>query len=401
MDRLFQRHDDYLKVTPVGYVRDFINSVDWDSRLVCIKGPKGVGKSTMLRQRIKLNYPAGDRHVLYCSADTGYFTNHTLVDTAEMFVKIGGTHLFIDEIHKYDKWSVEIKEIYDLYPQLHIVLSGSSLLGINSGRADLSRRMLEYDMPGLSFREYLMFEKGLNIKPVGLEDLLDNPSEFCSMVTSQCAPLEFFPNYLRSGYYPFYFEESAAFAPKVEGVINYIIDNELPEKCGVEVSNTRKIKALLQVISGMVPYDVDIAKISKSIGLQRATLLQYLRYLEDAKLVRRLFTDLNTTTDLQKPEKLLLDNSNVLYALCPSIPEIGTVRESYFCNQLSSSGHRVEYGGVKNADFRIDGKYLIEVGGKDKDYSQIPDTDNGYIAADNVDNAIFHKIPLWAFGFLY
>ncbi len=402
MDILFQRHDDYLRVTPTDYVRDFMKQVCWDGRLVCIKGPKGVGKSTLLRQRIKLNYAEGDRHILYCSADSGYFSNHTLLDTAEDFVKLGGTHLFIDEIHKYEKWSIEIKEIYDLYPQLHVVLSGSSLLALKSGLADLSRRMLQYDMPGLSFREYLHLEKCINLSPIRLQELLDNSCEFCLNVRKQCSsPLEHFPGYLQKGYYPFYFEDKVAYAPRVENVVNYTIDNELTSQCGVDVANTRKIKALIQVISGMVPFEVDIAKMARNLELQRLTLLQYLKHLEDAHLIRRLFANLITTRDLQKPDKILLDNPNLLYALCPDIPEIGTVRETFFCNQLASAGHVIEYGGMKSADFRIDGKYVIEVGGKDKGYSQLDDTENGYIAADGIDTAIFHKIPLWAFGFLY
>ena len=402
MDRLFQRHDDYLRVTPTDYIRDFMKQVCWDSRLVCIKGPKGVGKSTLLRQRIKLNYAEEDRHVLYCSADSGYFSNHTLLDTAEDFVKIGGTHLFIDEIHKYEKWSIEIKEIYDLYPQLHVVLSGSSLLALKSGLADLSRRMLQYDMPGLSFREYLRLEKGINLSPVRLQELLGNPCEFCLNVRKLCSsPLEHFSGYLQKGYYPFYFEDKVAYAPRVENVVNYTIDNELTSQCGVDVANTRKIKALMQIISGMVPFEVDIAKMARSLELQRLTLLQYLKHLEDAHLIRRLFANLITTRDLQKPDKILLDNPNLLYALCPDIPEIGIVRETFFCNQLASAGYVTEYGGMKNADFRIDGKYVIEVGGKDKGYSQFDNEENGYIAADGIDTAIFRKIPLWAFGFLY
>lgn len=401
MERLFQRHDDYLRVTPTEYVRDFMNKVNWDSRLVCIKGPKGVGKSTLIRQRIKLNHAEGDRHVLYCSADSGYFSNHSLLDTAEEFVKIGGTHLFIDEIHKYDKWSVEIKEIYDLYPQLHVVLSGSSLLALKSGLADLSRRMLQYDMPGLSFREYLRLEKGPNFTSVDLVELLNNPSELCFHVREKCNPLEHFSAYLQKGYYPFCFEDNLAYAPRVENVVNYTIDNELTSQCGVDVANTRKIRALMQVISGMVPFEVDTAKMSRNLGLQRLTLLQYMKHLEDAKLIRRLFSNLLTTSDLQKPDKILLDNSNLLYALCPTNPEIGTVRETFFCNQLASAGHVIEYGGMKNADFKIDGNYVIEVGGKDKGYSQLDNSENGYIAADGIDSAVFRKIPLWAFGFLY
>ena len=401
MEKLFQRHDDYMRVTPTDYVRDFMRRVNWDSRLICIKGPKGVGKSTLLKQRIKLNYAEGDRHILYCSADSGYFSNHTLLDTAEDFVKIGGTHLFIDEIHKYDKWSVEIKEIYDLYPQLHVVLSGSSLLALKTGLADLSRRMLQYDMPGLSFREYLHLEKGFDLHPVELEGLLEKPSTFCTRVRERCNPLEHFPEYIKKGYYPFYFEDRVAYAPRVENVVNFTIENELTSQCGVDMANTRKIKALMQIISGMIPFDVDIAKMSRNLGLQRLTLLQYLKHLEDAYLIRRLFANLLSTRDLQKPNKILLDNPNLIYALCPTTPEIGTVRETFFCNQLASAGHVVEYGGMKTADFRIDGKYVIEVGGKDKGYSQIDRNENGYVAADGTDSAVFRKIPLWAFGFLY
>ena len=378
-----------------------MNRINWDSRLICIKGPKGVGKSTLLRQRIKLNYAEGDRHILYCSADSGYFSNHTLLDTAEDFVKIGGTHLFIDEIHKYDKWSVEIKEIYDLYPQLHVILSGSSLLALKSGLADLSRRMLQYDMPGLSFREYLHLEKDLDLHRVELDELLQDPAGFCLRVRKHCNPLEHFPEYIQKGYYPFYFEDKIAYALRVENVVNFTIENELTSQCGVDTANTRKIKALMQVISGMIPFEVDIAKMSRNIGLQRLTLLQYLKHLEDACLIRRLFSNLLSTRDLQKPDKILLDNPNLLYTLCPTTPEIGTVRETFFCNQLASAGHVVEYGGMKTADFRIDDKYVIEVGGKDKGYSQIDKTENGYIAADGIDSAVFRKIPLWSFGFLY
>lgn len=401
MEKLFQRHDEYLAVTPMDYVRDFMDIVDWNSRLLCIRGPKGVGKSTLILQRIKLNHTAGDRHILYCSADSGYFSNHSLFDTAEDFVRHGGTHLFIDEIHRYDKWSIEIKEIYDLFPKLHLVLSGSSLLALRSGMADLSRRMLIYDMPGLSFREYLRLTKVVDYPAVSLEELLARPEEICRDIREQCRPLEYFRNYLQTGYYPFYFEDSVAYAPRVENVVNYTIENELTSQCGVDVSNTRKIKALMQVLSGMIPFEVDVAKMSRNLGLQRLTVLQYLKHLEDAKLIRRLFSNLLTTGDLQKPDKILMDNSNLLYALCPSVPETGTVRETFFCNQLSSAGHRIEYGGMKNADFKIDGRYVIEVGGKDKGYSQIDGQEDGFIAADGIDTAVFRKIPLWVFGFLY
>lgn len=401
MEKLFERHDEYLNIVPMDFIRNFMYTIDWHSRLICIKGPKGVGKSTLILQKIKTDFEDGDRHVLYCSADTGYFSTHTLTDMADQFVKMGGKHLFIDEIHKYDGWSKELKEIYDLYRDLNVVVSGSSLLEINNGKADLSRRMVEYEMPGMSFREYLCFTTGLDFVPTSLENLLQNAAVFCNEIKRKCHPLEHFSQYLRTGYYPFYFEDRITYSSRVENVINYIIDTELTAQRNIEPGNTRKIKALLQIISGLVPFEVDIAKISRNIGIQRLTTLKYLKNLEEAKIIRRLFTDLATTSDLQKPDKILMDNSNLLHVLSPEVPEKGTVRETFFCNQLASAGHMVEYGGMKTGDFRIDRKYIIEVGGRDKDFSQIKDSENGYIAADDIDSGIFRKIPLWAFGFLY
>ena len=401
MEKLFERHDEYLNIVPMDFIRNFMYTINWDSRLICIKGPKGVGKSTLILQKIKKDFAVGDRHVLYCSADTGYFTAHSLIDTADSFVKMGGKYLFIDEIHKYDGWSQELKEIYDLHKDLHIVVSGSSLLEINNRKADLSRRMIEYEMPGISFREYLRFSTGLDLAPISLISLLENASAFCNEIRQRCHPLEHFSQYLKSGYYPFCFEDKATYDARVENIINYTIDTELTVQRNIEPGNTRKIKALLQIIAGIVPFEVDIAKMSRNIGIQRLTTLKYLKNLEEAKIIRRLFTDLSTTSDLQKPDKILLDNSNLLYILSLETPEKGTVRESFFCNQLASAGHVVEYGGMKSGDFRIDRKYIIEVGGRDKDFSQIKDAENGYIAADDIDSGIFRKIPLWAFGFLY
>lgn len=401
MEKLFALHDSYVSQVPMEFTRGLMDRINWNSRLVGIKGPKGVGKSTLMQQYIRKHFKEGDRHVLYCSADTGYFTEHTLVDTATRFVQSGGTHLFIDEIHKYENWSRELKEVYDLYRELHVVVSGSSLIRFNDGQADLSRRLIEYEMPGLSFREYLWFETGIRIVPVSLEQLLDDPSGYCREIVRQLHPLEFFGKYLKAGYYPFFFEEKGVYQNKVQGVVNYIIESELTAYRNLEVGNTRKVKALLQVLSKIVPYQVDISKISRNIGIQRPTTLKYMKDLEEAKLIRRLFTDLESTGDLQKPDKILLDNPNLIYTLSSVEPEIGTVRESYFCNQLASAGHMVEYGGLKTGDFRIDNNQVIEVGGPDKDFRQVKGEQEGYVAADGIESAVFRKIPLWAFGFLY
>ena len=401
MEKLFALHDSYVSQVPMEFTRGLMDRINWNSRLVGIKGPKGVGKSTLMQQYIRKHFKEGDRHVLYCSADTGYFTEHTLVDTATRFVQSGGTHLFIDEIHKYENWSRELKEVYDLYRELHVVVSGSSLIRFNDGQADLSRRLIEYEMPGLSFREYLWFETGIRIVPVSLEQLLDDPSGYCREIVRQLHPLEFFGKYLKAGYYPFFFEEKGVYQNKVQGVVNYIIESELTAYRNLEVGNTRKVKALLQVLSKIVPYQVDISKISRNIGIQRPTTLKYMKDLEEAKLIRRLFTDLESTGDLQKPDKILLDNPNLIYTLSSVEPEIGTVRESYFCNQLAGAGHMVEYGGLKTGDFRIDNNQVIEVGGPDKDFRQVKGEQEGYVAADGIESAVFRKIPLWAFGFLY
>ena len=401
MDKLFERHDEYISTVSTEFVRGFIDKIDWTIRLIAIKGPKGVGKSTLMQQYIKLNFAPDDRHVLYCSADTSYFTTHTLVDTADQFCKLGGRHLFIDEIHKYKNWSREIKEIYDLHRDLHIVISGSSLLQINDGQTDLSRRLTEYLMPGLSFREYLCMEAGVRIDSITLDNLLSSPNKFCTDVKKLCHPLEHFNDYLKAGYYPFYFENKNIYQSRIESVINYIIDTELTQFRGLEVGNCRNIKALLQILAQIVPYEVDISKLSRTIGIQRPTTLKYLKHLEEAALIRRLFTQLDTIGDLQKPDKILLDNSNLLYTLSETPPEIGTVRETFFCNQLHSAEHRVEYGGIKTGDFRIDRNLIVEVGGPDKSYKQVQGETNAFLAVDGIDSATARRIPLWAFGFLY
>lgn len=402
MDSLFERHDEYVNTISMDYVRDMINRIDWSTRLFAIRGPKGVGKSTLMLQYIRLHFAPDDRHVLYISADTSYFARHSLVEVADRFVKEGGQYLFIDEVHKYMGWAIEIKEIYDRHRNLHMVLSGSSLLQINDGEGDLSRRLVLYDMPGLSLREYIRIETGKELPNISLEDLLQEPNRFCMQICRELRPLEYFKQFLSRGYYPFYFENKVAYHQLVENTVNYIIDVELTKYRGLEIGNTRNIKALLQILSEMVPYEVDIAKLARSVQITRPTVLKYLRNLEEAKLIHRLFADLDSITDLQKPDKILFDNTNLLYTLATRTPDIGTVRETFLVNQLSNAGHLVEYGGLKTGDFRIDKKLVIEVGGADKGFSQIHDKTIGYVAADDIESATtLHKIPLWAFGFVY
>lgn len=399
MESLFSKHNIYLQGTPTEIVRDLMFQIEWDSRLLSIKGPKGVGKSTLMKQYIRRNYPSGSRKALYCSVDSIYFSNHTLVELADSFVKIGGERLFLDEIHKYEGWSSEIKEIYDLYPELKVVISGSSLLQILSGDTDLSRRCIPYTLQGLSFREFLLFEKGIELPVCSLQDILEHPWEVCELVKGKCNPLEHFSEYLRRGYYPFYYDNPTTYFTSIENVVSYIVDFELPQVRKVDIANTRKLKALLSVLANNIPFQVDITNLAGKIEIERNTVLAYLKHLDEAKLIKLLYSDLMSVKKMQKPDKIYIDNTNLLSALSDKGGDIGTLREIFAVNQLSY-GHQVEYGKL-TGDFKIDGKYYMEIGGRDKSFRQIADIQDSYIFADDLEFPQGAKIPLWTLGFLY
>lgn len=402
MKNLFDKHVSYYKRTPMNIIRQCSKEINWDTPLMAIRGPKGVGKSTMMRQYIKQHYTISDRSVLYCSCDGAYFASHTLLDLADQFYKLGGKHLFLDEIHKYPNWSKEIKEIYDLYEsEMRIVISGSSLLSLQQGDADLSRRCVKHDIQGLSFREFLYFFKGIDLPKRTMEQLLDNPWPIAEQVHEKCRPLQYFQEYLQYGYYPYRLQlkDTIDYYSTIESTVSYIIDDELPRICKVDVNNTRKIKALVNILAVSVPYDVDIKRLSIQSALQRATILEYLNYLDKANIVNLLYSDYYNAKKMQKPDKILMDNSNMLYALASQPVNVGTVRETFAVNQLSHA-HLVEYGKSKG-DFLVDGKFTFEVGGADKDYAQIADVPNSYILADDMEYPYGHKLPLWMVGFLY
>lgn len=399
METLLDKHNQYLQATPMDIVRDCMQNIDWEAPLLSIRGQKGVGKSTLIRQYIRQHFDAGDRTVLYCSLDSLYFSTHTLSDMVATFQRNGGKHLFLDEVHKYPQWSREIKEICDLYPDLHIVISGSSLLRLFSGDGDLSRRCVDYTIQGLSFREYLQFYKGINIPRFSLEEILDRPSEICAMINSLLKPIPAFHDYLVYGYYPYYLKYVKSYQTVIEQVVNQVIDDELPNVCHIESANCRKVKALLSIISSSVPFEVDISKLSIQSGLQRNTIIEYLSHLQHAGLLNLLYADLMNVKKLQKPDKIYLENSNLLYALASSSVQIGTARETFAVNQLSY-GHQVEYS-KKQGDYRVDGRYVFEVGGADKTFSQIADLPNSYVLADDIELANGNKLPLWLIGLIY
>ena len=403
MDSLFRKSDRLLANTQTEIIRDKMNEIHWNAQLVTIMGAKGVGKSTLIKQYLKQNYRLGDHRILYCSADTVDFSMRTLVGLAEEFSIHGGELLAIDEIHKYKSgttdWSREIKEIHELYPDLKLIVSGSSLLRLREGDADLSRRAVKYTMPGLSFRESLRFYHGLEFKRWALEDILAHPYDLWQEVSSKCKPVALFKEYLEKGYYPFLLEGEGEYYTKIEQVVNYIIEAELPQICKVDVANVRKLQALIALICSEVPFELNANKIAAAIEIGRDTVVEYLKYLGDAKVLNLLYSDKKKIGKLSKPDKVYLENPNILYALTPTKAEIGTIRETFAICSLSES-HSVEYGKAQG-DFKVDGKYTFEIGGRSKGFSQIAGVENSYIFADDWDMPDGAKLPLWMLGFLY
>ena len=399
METLYNQSRRLLRMTSLDYVRPIIRQVHWNQRLVSIRGARGVGKTTLLLQYIKQSYGENPKDAIYVSLDNLYFSRHTFLDFVDEFCKMGGKHVFVDEVHKYNGWSQELKNAYDAYPDMRFAITGSSVLNILNSDADLSRRCINYTMQGLSFREYLLLCKNLSFDAVDLSELLQNPGDLCMAVNAECRPLACFDEYLKSGYYPFVLEGKDDYYERISNVANLILEIELPQLCGVDVANIRKLKSLLAVLSSEYPMQMDMMKLSSMAGISRTTLLAYLQYLQRAKLINMLYSGDTTLKKMQRPDKIYMENSNLMHALTLDDVNEGTQRETFFVNQLGYQ-HRVEYASTK-ADFLVDGKYTFEVGGKSKDGKQIANVDNAFIAADGIEYAFGNKIPLWCFGFLY
>lgn len=403
MDTLFRKSDRLLANTGTDIIREKMNEIHWNAKLISIMGAKGVGKSTLIKQYLKQHFKPGDRRVLYCSADTVDFSTRTLVELAEEFAIRGGELLAIDEIHKYKPgttdWSREIKEINELYPNLKMIVSGSSLLRLKEGDADLSRRAIKYTMPGLSFREALRFYHGLSFPIWPLEDILAHPYDLWQTVSSKCKPVALFKEYLGKGYYPFLLEGEGEYYTRIEQVVNYIIETELPQICKVDVANVRKLQALVAMICSETPFELNANRIAAALEIGRDTVVEYLKYLGDAKILNLLYSDKKKIGKLSKPDKVYLENPNIMYALAPTKVEIGTLREVFAVGSLSET-HTVEYGKALG-DFKVDGKYTFEIGGHNKNFTQIAGVEDSYIFADDWDIPDGAKLPLWMLGFLY
>ncbi len=389
MERLYEFFYRKLKNTPVEFFRYKYNQIKWESRAFGLVGPRGVGKSTMLLQYIKQNLDTKD--TLYVSADNLYFAEHKLVDLADRFVKMGGKHLFIDEIHKYEGWSRELKQIYDSYDDLQLVISGSSILDIYKGMADLSRRMPIYEMQGLSFREYLRLFHGIDVPVYSMEDILTHKA----VINGIEHPLPLFHDYLKRGYYPF--GRDAEFEIELMQVINQTMEIDIPMHIKANVSVGRKLKSLIMVVSKSVPFKPVMQKLADVTGISRNDIPDYLIYMERAGMISQLRNATGGLRGLGKVEKLYLDNTNLIYTLAPERADIGNVRETFFMNQTRVCN---DVRSSDISDFEIDGK-VFEIGGRKKGQKQIESADDGYIVKDDIESGYANVIPLWAFGLNY
>lgn len=398
MEELIEKYRRKLSQTQVRFVRSIMNEINWDARLIGIKGSRGVGKTTLLLQYAKLYLSDHIQSSLYVSLDNIWFSDNKLTDLVDMFVKQGGKYLLLDEVHKYPQWSVEIKNIYDDYNELKVIFTGSSLLEILNARADLSRRAVIYSMQGLSFREYLNMEHNTDFSPYSLQQITAHHEELSQYIVTHIKPLQYFSSYLKGGYYPFYNEQPDLYHIRLEEVINLILEIELPQLRSVNVAYINKLKQLLLVIAQSAPFIPNISKLSERIGINRETLLTYIFYLNEAHLIYSVYKDAHGISMLQKPDKLYLENSNLMFSMDGSHVNTGNMRETFFVNQLKYK-HQVEIS--ETSDFVIDSDLTFEIGGKGKTQRQIKNIENAFIAADDIEYGFNNKIPLWLFGFLY
>lgn len=398
MEELFEKSIKRIAQTDVSFVRSIKERINWNARLIGVKGSRGVGKTTLLLQYIKLELQHVVGQVLFVSLDNIWFSENKLVTLVDDFVKRGGRYLFLDEVHKYPNWSVELKNIYDDNPELNIVFTGSSLLEILNSRADLSRRAVIYQMQGLSFREYLNIELKADLPAFSLSDILNNHLQLSQQIVSKLRPLQYFRQYLEHGYYPFYQEVKELYFLRLEEVINLILEIELPMLRNVNPAYINRLKQLLYIVSESAPFVPNVSKISERIGINRETLLGYIYYLNEANILFSAYQDAKGITQLQKPDKIFLENTNLMYAFKSKEVNVGNIRETFFANQLRNSS-QVELSPY--SDFLVDSRYTFEVGGQSKKKKQIENLENAYIVSDDIEFGFGNKIPLWLFGFLY
>lgn len=388
MQKLLEYSRQLINQVSTGFYRYKYHEINWESRMIGLKGARGVGKTTLILQHIKNNL--NPDKTLYVTVEDFYFASNKLVDLAGEFLKMGGQYLFIDEIHKYKDWSVELKLIYDYYPDLHVVFTGSAILDLNKGASDLSRRVVMYEMKGLSFREYLKLFHGYNAEVYSLEEILRH-----RIIAPVDHPLPYFKDYLKTGFYPFALESD--FRIKLEQIIVKTLETDIPHYAEMNVATSRKLKQLLAIVAQSVPFKPNFSKIGEILGASRNNISDYLALMEDAGLIAQLHDLTGGIRRLGKVEKIYLDNTNLIYNLAAENSNTGNLRETFFLNQ-SKVKHNVVSSAV--SDFTI-GDFTFEVGGRNKKQKQISNDSNSYIVKDDIESGFNNVIPLWEFGMMY
>ena len=397
MDDLLLKSEMLVNRTRIEFKRGLYEKIDWNNRMVGVKGSRGTGKTTLLLQRLK-SLNQSPTEAAYFTLDDLYFTTNSLAETATQFYGKGGKILFLDEVHKYPNWAQHLKNLYDFYPDLQLVFTGSSIIDIARQEADLSRRALLHELPGLSYREYLAFEGILQAESFTLSEVISEGRPWRRLLADGFKPLQHFETYLATGYYPFYREDRDGFSQRVQQLIRLIVEYDMAELRDFDIRNARKMLQLLYILAANVPFKPNLTSLAEKSQIHRNSVNNYLHFLEQARLIRLLYPDGISIATLQKPEKIYLDNTNLAFALSGDKPDKGNLRETFFFNQLSHA-HSVRQS--KAADFLVDGTYTFEVGGKNKSQKQIDGLPDAYVVKDDIESGIGSTVPLWVFGFLY
>lgn len=380
-----------LELVDLKFKRYMYDKLPWEARLVGLMGPRGIGKSTIVLQHLKEMDKALQDKSLYVSADHSYFTTHSIIETADQFVKEGGEWLFIDEVHKYDNWSKELKQIYDSHPEVHVFFIGSSILDILNGEADLSRRVLLFDMQGLSFREYLELFHNIKTPVKTLDEILNGNVQ----IEGVLHPISFFNQYLKEGYYPF--SKEGYFQQRLQQVIRLTMEVDIPQYANMSPATGKKLRRMLTIIASNVPYKPEATGLANELKVSRNDISTYLLYMEKVGMIGQLRDETGGMRGLGKTDKVYLDNPNLIYALSGDHANVGNIRETFFYNQTRLTEDVIT---SKVSDFTI-GKYTFEVGGAKKSHKQIKNVPHSYVVRDDVEYANGDILPLWSFGLLY
>lgn len=396
VDAIYRQSRRRISGVTTSFHRYLYEKINWNDTLICIKGARGVGKTTLILQHIKETFSA-DEKALYVSLDNLWFLSHSLEELIEYHYLHGGTHLFLDEVHHYPHWQTLLKNIADEYISMHVVYTGSSMLEIDANEGDLSRRQIVYQMFGMSFREYLTFEGVTNIPALTLPELLESHVEIADDIATNIRILPYFGQYLQSGYYPFYKSTFEGYDLRLQAVVKQVIESDLPCVQDIQYPTVVKIKKMLVILAERVPQTPNMSELYGELETNREQGLKMLHTLQRAGLLGLLSAEAKKIRQLSRPDKIYLDNTNLMYALTTHVDK-GTLRETFFRNQLAQA-HSLLL--PQKGDFIVDSKYLFEIGGAHKTFNQISDMPNSYLGIDDIDVGRKSRIPLWMFGLLY